>query len=91
MFYVITVYHLRQCVNSNYMNLRQLRENKNLRTVDVASFVGVGESTVRNWEKGRTLPTLSVYQVSKLLELYSCNFEELIEAVDKTQALMASK
>jgi putative transcriptional regulator len=46
------------------MNLKQLRENKKLRTVDVASVVGVGESTVRNWEKGRTIPTLTIYPVA---------------------------
>ena len=67
------------------MNLKQLREHKKLRTVDVASIVGVGESTVRNWEKGRTIPTLSVYQTEKILELYSCTFQEFKSAVDQSQ------
>lgn len=69
------------------MNLKQLREKHQLRTVDVASVVGVGESTVRNWEKGRTIPTLSVYQTEKLLSLYKCSFEEFKMAVDESQKL----
>jgi putative transcriptional regulator len=67
------------------MDLKQLRKSKKLRTVDVASIVGVGESTVRNWEKGRTIPTLDIYQTSKILELYSISFEEFKSAVDKSQ------
>lgn len=91
LFYATTVYQTRQRVNDKIMNLRQLREKNNLRTVDVASVVGVGESTVRNWEKGRTLPTLSIYQTGKLLDLYCCSFDELKEAVENSQIKMTTK
>lgn len=59
--------------------MRQLRERIGLRTVDVASRLGVGESTVRNWEHGRSVPRFEV--ISDLLRLYQCSFEELERAV----------
>ncbi|AFZ24268.1 putative transcriptional regulator [Cylindrospermum stagnale PCC 7417] len=66
------------------MDMKELRESQKLRTVDVASQIGIGESTVRNWEKGRTIPKLRIDQFNKLLELYKCNFENLTQAVEKT-------
>ncbi|WP_414585430.1 helix-turn-helix transcriptional regulator [Scytonema sp. PCC 10023] len=62
--------------------MKKLRERQKLRTVDVASSIGIGESTVRNWEKGRTIPKLRIDQFNKLLQLYQCSFEELTEAVE---------
>ena len=65
--------------------MRDLRKKQSLRTVDVASYVGVAESTVRNWEYGKTIPKLRLDQVKKLLTLYQCNFEQLYEAVDESK------
>ena len=62
--------------------MKQLRERSGLRTVDVASSLGIGESTVRNWEHGRSLPRFEV--ISDLLRLYKCSFEELDRAVKET-------
>ena len=67
------------------MNMKELRERQNFRTVDVASQIGIGESTVRNWEKGRTAPKLRIDQFNKLLDLYKCSFEELTKAVEQSQ------
>ena len=44
-------------------------------------MVGMGESSVRNWEKGRTIPTLSIDKTAALCELYQCSIAELDLAV----------
>jgi putative transcriptional regulator len=66
------------------MDMKQLRLRVKLRTVDVASRVGVGESSVRNWEKGRTIPKLTIDKTAALCLLYQCSIEELAEAVMKS-------
>ena len=63
------------------MDMKQLRLRAKLRTVDVASRVGVGESSVRNWEKGRTMPKLTIDKTAALCLLYQCSIEELDLAV----------
>ena len=63
------------------MNMKQLRLRAKLRTVDVASRVGVGESSVRNWEKGRTIPKLTIDKTAALCLLYQCSIDELAQAV----------
>lgn len=57
-----------------------------MRTVDVASIVGVGGSSVRNWEKGRTVPKLKINQIAALCRLYKCSIEELEQAVKESMA-----
>jgi putative transcriptional regulator len=68
------------------MDMKQLRLRAKLRTVDVASRVGVGESSVRNWEKGRTMPKLTIDKTAALCQLYQCSIVELAEAVTVSMA-----
>ena len=68
------------------MDMKQLRLRAKLRTVDVASRVGVGESSVRNWEKGRTIPKLTIDKTAALCELYQCSIAELDLAVRESIA-----
>ena len=68
------------------MNMKQLRLRVKLRTVDTASRIGVAESSVRNWEKGRTIPTLSIDKTAALCELYQCSIAELAGAVTESIA-----
>lgn len=66
------------------MDMRHLRLLQDLRTVDVASKIGVSETTVRNWEKGRTIPTLNLPQFKKLANLYEVSLDELETAMRET-------
>ena len=66
--------------------MKKLRERVKLRTVDVAYHLNVAESTVRNWEHGRTIPKLRLDQFSQLLQLYSCTFEELEQAMKESMS-----
>lgn len=66
------------------MDMKQLRLKVKLRTVDVASRVGIAESSVRNWEKGRTIPKLTIDKVAVLCELYQCSIVELAQASQKS-------
>lgn len=66
------------------MDLKALRERAGLKTVDVASLLKCAESSVRNWETGRTTPKMEVWQVFRLLEIYHCTREELEQAVKES-------
>lgn len=70
--------------------MKHLRERKKLRTVDVASKVGIAESTIRNWEYGKTIPKLRLDQFDALLRLYGVSFDELMSAVKGSQSHVAS-
>ncbi len=67
------------------MGLKELRQKAGLRAEDVAISLGVAYSTVRNWEQGRTIPTLGILQTEKLVHLYQCSFEDLVQAVKEVQ------
>ncbi|WP_420805868.1 helix-turn-helix transcriptional regulator [Neosynechococcus sphagnicola] len=49
-------------VQSPLMRLRSLAE---LTQQQLADVVGVSETTVRNWEKGRSTPTLAIDQLRR--------------------------
>lgn len=64
--------------------LSQLRAEAGLKTVDIAYHLGVAESSVRNWESGRNVPTLTFAQIRQLMQLYNSSFEELEEAIKQS-------
>lgn len=64
------------------MDMRQLREKVKLRTVDVAAKLNVADSTVRNWEHGRSVPKFEL--IKPLLKLYDISFDELETAIQMT-------
>lgn len=59
------------------MEMKTLREQAQLRTIDVAYRLNVAESTVRNWDTGRTLPTLNPSEMLTLCQMYKISLEEL--------------
>jgi putative transcriptional regulator len=61
--------------------LREMRERLGLRTVDVASALGIADSTVRNWDRGRTVPKLRADQFIRLLRLYQITPDQLWDAL----------
>nr|WP_290224204.1 helix-turn-helix domain-containing protein [Trichocoleus desertorum] len=71
-------------ISTPFTGLTALRERKELKTVDVACHLGIAESTVRNWEHGRTIPKLRLDQFGELLRLYGCKFEELEQAMKES-------
>lgn len=66
------------------MNLRALRKRTGLIVLEVAKDLDCAESSIRNWEKGRTTPKLEVWQVFRLRDLYQCTEEELVQAVKES-------
>lgn len=67
------------------MDMKQLREKAGLRTVDVASKLGIAESTVRNWDIGRHSPRLPIEDMPKFLQVYQCTLEEAIAAAKESR------
>ncbi|OWY63802.1 transcriptional regulator [cyanobacterium TDX16] len=68
------------------MDMRALRERVGLKIIEVASELRCAESSIRNWEKGRTTPKLEIWQVFHLRDLYKCTEQELEQAVIETMA-----
>lgn len=68
------------------MDMRELRKKAQLSAEEAAFKLKVAHSTIRNWESGRTEPSLGVTKISQLLELYNCSFEELEQAVIESGA-----
>lgn len=66
------------------MDLRALRERAGFTAVEVARQLQCSESSVRNWEKGRTTPKMEVWQVFRLRDLYQCTEAELEQAVQES-------
>jgi len=62
------------------MDMKRLRQKAGLKAESVAYKLGIGVSTVRNWEQGRTMPKLRLDQFALLCQLYQCSIEELEQA-----------
>ena len=65
--------------------MKQFREKAGLKTIDVAYHLSIAESTVRNWEYGRTTPRLRADQFATLCKLYKCSIAEIAQASEQSQ------
>jgi transcriptional regulator with XRE-family HTH domain len=59
------------------MNLRQIRESRNMSQIELAKKLAVGQSTVSMWETGDSKPTFE--NLLKLCQILSCSLDELIK------------
>lgn len=72
------------------MDMKQLRQRANKRAEEIAAELGVAISTVRNWEQHKTAPRMTPAGLQKLMQIYGCTFDELVQAeAEKDQAVSA--
>lgn len=62
------------------MNMKQLRERAKKRAEEIAVELNVAVSTVRNWDQLRNMPRMTPLSLKKLMAVYDCTFEELVQA-----------
>ncbi|MEL6457664.1 MAG: helix-turn-helix transcriptional regulator [Cyanobacteria bacterium J06621_15] len=66
------------------MDMQVLRERAGLSRAEVAFRLAISETSVRNWEAGRTEPTMTPKKYWDALRLFKCTPEELAEASEKS-------
>lgn len=71
--------------------MKQLRERAGLTQAELAVTLALDPVTIRNWEAGRTEPTLKPSGYRKLLEALKCTPAELEAVVAETIATAAPK
>lgn len=71
--------------------MKILRQNAGLSQGDLARALDIAESTVRNWDQGRSIPTLSALDYPNLLKLLNCSPEELADAALQSRLLFEQK
>lgn len=63
------------------IDLRSLRLAQDLRMIDVSQVIGKGETTLYHWEKGLSVPTMSLNKFRQLADLYKCSLDDLLLAI----------
>ena len=66
------------------INVKQLRESRNLSRRKVSVALDVAESTVHRWEAGSIKPHLPLEKVQILLDLFECDWSTLYAAFQQT-------
>ena len=66
------------------MDLEALRERAGLTRAEVAVRLTISETSVRNWETGRTEPTMTPNKYLEALRLFKCTPEEMATASQKS-------
>ena len=63
------------------MGLISARKKAGLTQLQVAEKLGISDSAVNQWEKGKTFPKTEF--LPKLAQIYSCTIDELLNADEK--------
>lgn len=64
-----------------------LRKRTGLTQRQVAQALDVRESTVSEWERGISVPHLPLRKVRRMLKIYQCDLDELVEAFEASRAV----
>ncbi|MFQ4145895.1 helix-turn-helix transcriptional regulator [Chlorogloeopsis sp. ULAP02] len=67
-----------------------LREKAGLTQLELSRLVGVTESTIQNWESGRT-GTEQIERIIKFCKALNCQVEDLIDSEDESPQEAAVK
>lgn len=65
------------------ITLKAARINVGLNQEDAAKKIGVHESTLRNWEKGKCFP--DAVQIGKIEEIYKIQFSDIIFLINNSK------
>lgn len=65
-------------------DMEALRERVGLTREDVARLLDISETSIRNWETGRTEPTMTPAKYVAILNVYQCSPQELADATQKS-------
>ena len=65
--------------------LRELREDRDLRQVDVSYYVGIDQKTLSNYETGKTNPDSQ--SLIKLADFYNVSVDYLLGRTNKTRRI----
>lgn len=60
--------------------MKDLRHRTGKKVEQIASELGVSASTVHNWEQNRNAPRMTASSFKRLMDVYGCTFEELLDA-----------
>jgi transcriptional regulator with XRE-family HTH domain len=70
--------------------IASLRERAGLTQLELSRLVGVTESTIQNWESGRT-GTDHIERIAKFCKALNCQVEDLIEYINDISAEQSAK
>ena len=62
------------------MDMEALRERAGISRAKVAEKLEISETSIRNWETGRTEPTMTPQKYVEMLRILQCSPEELAVA-----------
>jgi hypothetical protein len=57
---------------------------RKLRYLEIAYNINLAEATIRNWIKGRAIPTLNVFELKVVLDFLKVTFDEFEAATRRT-------
>ena len=60
--------------------MKYLRLRAGKRLEEIAAESGASMSSVRNWDAGRNPPRMTPVEMQRLMQVYNCTFDELVEA-----------
>jgi transcriptional regulator with XRE-family HTH domain len=66
------------------INVKELRESRNLSRRKVAIALDIADMTVIRWETGVSTPHLPLVKIKTLMELFECDFMTLYSAFEQT-------